>query len=296
MVRNRPDVLLVPAHVIPLIHPKASVATVHDLGHLYYPEAYPSATLKYLAWSTRHNIQTASHLLADSETTKLDIMKHFGAPDQRITVVYPGVSPRFYAEYPPADLTAVKAQYGINGRYLLYVGTLQPRKNVERLIEAFAIAKRTAGFPERLVLAGRMGWLPEGIMRRLRDMGEAVTLAGYVPEIDLGALYAGATALVLPSLFEGFGMPVIEAMASGTPVIAANAASLPEVAGDAAVLFDPYSTAALAEALSRVCGDPDLRAELRAQGRERASHFTWEEAAKRTLGVLDAVASEVGIR
>ena len=294
MMRNPPDALLVPAHVIPLVHPRASVATIHDLGHLYFPEAYPKATLKYLAWSTKHNVKHAAHLLADSEATKRDIIQHFQVPDDRITVVYPGVSPQFSVDYAAADLTAVRAEYGIDGPYVLYVGTLQPRKNVERLIEAFALAKRTAGFPERLVLAGRMGWLPEGIMRRLKDLGEAVTLAGYVPETDLGALYAGATAFVLPSLFEGFGMPVIEAMASGTPVIAANAASLPEVAGDAALLFDPYSTDELAEALSRLCSDQDLRAELRARGRTRARTFTWELAAKRTLEVLERVSTERG--
>ena len=272
------------------------IATINDLGHIYYPEAYPRATLKYLSWSTRHNINTAAHLLSDSEATKRDIIKHFGVAGERITVVYPGVSPRFGPEYPPADLAAVKAEYGIDGPYVLYVGTLQPRKNVERLIEAFATAKRATGFSERLVLAGRMGWMPGGIMRRLHEMGEAVTLAGYVPETDLGPLYAGATAFVLPSLFEGFGMPVIEAMASGTPVVAANAASLPEVCGDAALLFDPHQTEELAEALSRVCCDGGLRAELRGRGLGQARRFTWREAAARTLDVLDRVAPAVGVR
>lgn len=290
MALHRPDVLFIPAHVVPLVHPRASVATVHDLGHIYHPEAYPAPTLKYLTWSTRHNVRAAAHLLADSEATKADIVRHFGVDAASITVVYPGVSAHFAPEWEAADLAAVKSHYGIDGPYVLYVGTLQPRKNVERLIEAFALAKRAAGFSERLVLTGRKGWLPGGILRALERAGETVTMAGYVPDTDLAGLYAGATAFVLPSLFEGFGMPVVEAMASGTPVIASNAGSLPEVVGEAGLLFDPTDVEALAEALVRLCEDGDLRARLRERGLRRAGQFTWETAARQTRAVLDAAA------
>jgi glycosyltransferase involved in cell wall biosynthesis len=151
------------------------------------------------------------------------------------------------------------------------------------------MAKQKARFPEKLVLAGRLGWLPEGILRRLESTGEAVTLAGYVPDEHLPALYAGASLFVLPSLFEGFGMPVLEAMACGAPVLAADTSSLPEVVGDAGALFDPLDTGGLAEALVWLCEHTGYREELRAKGFERAGRFTWEEAGRRTLAVLDRV-------
>lgn len=291
MLRDKPDALFVPGHVIPLVHPEAAVATVHDLGHLHYPEAYPRTTLKYLAWSTEHNIRSASHLLADSEATKQDVVKHFSVPPEQVTVVYPGLRTPWPPPQDAREAARILAEYRIEGPYILYVGTLQPRKNVERLIEAFAKAKKGGGIRERLVLAGRIGWLPEGILRRLGEAGEAVTMAGYVPDEHLPALYAGCTLFVLPSLFEGFGMPVVEAMACGAPVLAADSSSLPEVVGDAGVLFDPHDTDALAEAIRWLCEHASFREELRQKGFKRAREFTWEEAARRTLAVLDRVAS-----
>ncbi|MBI2887788.1 MAG: glycosyltransferase family 4 protein [Chloroflexi bacterium] len=289
MLLHAPDVLFVPAHVIPVVHPRASVATIHDLGHLYFPEAYPKETLKYLTWATEQNVRAAAHLLADSQATRADLIRHYSVPPERVTVVYPGVSPLFTQEQDPAELGAVRLHYNLQEPYVLYVGTLHPRKNVTRLIEAFARAKREGRLQERLVLAGRMGWLPEEILRSLQQVGEAVTLLGYVPDDHLPALYGGATAFVLPSLFEGFGMPVLEAMACGTPVIAADSSSLPEVVGDAGVLVDPQQTDELAEALAWVCGRQELREQLRQKGLARVRVFTWEAAALKTLAVLDRV-------
>lgn len=291
MLRDKPDALFVPGHVIPLVHPNAAVATIHDLGHLHYPEAYPRPTLKYLSWSTEHNIRSASHLLADSEATKLDVVKQFSVPPEQVTVVYPGLRTSYGPPQDADEIKRVLAEYRIEGPYILYVGTLQPRKNVERLIEAFAKAKKDGGFRERLVLAGRIGWLPEGILKRLGQAGEAVTMAGYVPDGHLPALYAGSTLFVLPSLFEGFGMPVVEAMACGAPVLAADSSSLPEVVGDAGVLFDPHDTDALAESIRWLCEHASFREELRQKGFQRAKEFTWEVAARRTLRVLDRVAA-----
>lgn len=288
MLWDKPDVLFVPAHVIPLVHPKASVVTIHDLGHLYYPETYPKNTLRYMTWATEHNVKTARHIIADSEATKRDIVRHFSVSQDRINVVYPGVSPLFHTNHPPAALAAVRERYGIKGPYILYVGTLHPRKNLERLLEAFVKTKRERGLEEHLVIAGRLGWLPEGILQRLEEVGEAVTLAGYVPDSDLPLLYAGATLFVLPSLFEGFGMPVLEAMACGAPVLAADTSSLPEVVGDAGVFFDPHDVNQLAESLVWLCQHPDELDELRAKGLARAQEFTWEEAARRTLQTLES--------
>ena len=289
MAFHAPDVLFVPAHVIPLVHPRASVVTIHDLGHLYFPEAYPKKALRYLTWSTGHNVRAAAHLLADSEATKRDLCSHFSISPEGVTVVYPGVGPEYRPNQDPAMIEAVKQRYQITYPYVLYVGTLQPRKNIERLLEAFALARRRRGLQERLVLVGRTGWLSESLQNRIRDMADAVVLVGYVPENDLPLLYAGATVFVLPSLFEGFGMPLLEGMASGTPVIAANTSSLPEVVGDAGLLFDPLNTEELAEALARACEDRELREQLQAGGLARAGLFTWEEAARKTLGVLKKV-------
>lgn len=292
MVVRPPDVLFVPAHVIPLVHPRASVATVHDVGHLYYPEAYPGTTLRYLEWSTRHNVKAAAHLLTDSHATKRDLIERYGVAEDAVTVVYPGIADRYFQPLNPEDAGAVRQKYGLDGPYLLYVGTLQPRKNVERLLEAFALARQRRAIDERLVLAGRMGWLPEGILRRLQTAGQHVTLAGYVPDDDLPALYAGATAVVLPSLFEGFGMPLAEAMAMGALAIGSTAASLPEVVGDAGLLVEPENTEEIAEALVWACTHPTERQALAARGRERARRFTWQAAAKTCLGVLRQVAAE----
>ncbi len=289
MALSRPDVLFVPGHVIPLVHPRASVATIHDVGHLYYPDAYPVGQLRYLTWATRHNVRCAAHLMVDSEATKRDLAARFDVEPERMTVAYPGVSPQYFEPVSLATLNAVRQKYQLSGPYVLYVGTLQPRKNVERLVVAFAEAKRAAGFPERLVLAGRMGWLPEGILRALQEAGHQVTLAGYVPDEDLPGLYAGATAVVLPSLFEGFGMPLAEAMAAGTAVIGSTASSLPEVVGDAGLLVDPANTQELTDALIWVCTHPVERAALVGRGRERAVRFSWEAAARATLEVLRQV-------
>ena len=289
MAFHAPDVLFVPAHVIPLVHPRASVVTIHDLGHLYFPEAYPKKALRYLAWSTGHNVRAAAHLLADSEATKRDLCSHFSISPEGVTVVYPGVGPEYRPNQDPAMIEAVKKRYQITYPYVLHVGTLQPRKNIERLLEAFALARSRRGLQERLVLVGRTGWLSESLQNRIRDMADAVVLVGYIPESDLPFFYAGATVFVLPSLFEGFGMPLLEAMASGTPVIAANTSSLPEVVGDAGLLFDPLSTEALAEALARACENRQLRERLQAGGLARSKQFTWEEAARKTLDVLKKV-------
>ena len=290
MLVSRPDVLFVPGHVLPYIHPKESVVTVHDVGHLYYPETYPKNMLRYMTWATKHNIEKSKHLLADSEATKADIIRHFSIDPERITVVYPGVSLPFQPKHSATAIQAVQERYGIRPPYVLYVGTLHPRKNVERLLEAFAKAKQR-GLQEHLVIAGRLGWLPEGILRRLRDIDEGVTLAGYVPDTDLPLLYAGATLFVLPSLFEGFGMPILEAMACGAPVLAADTSSLPEVVGDAGAFFDPHNVDQLAESMTWLCQHPQELDVFRARGFVRADDFTWEEAARKTLGVLRAAAS-----
>lgn len=286
MALHPPDVLFVPAHVLPLVHPKGSVVTVHDLGYLYEPQAHRPVDRWYLNWSTGYNARAATLVIADSQATKQDLVKAYRIPPEKIRVVYLGVDQNLGPVKNPAEIDVVKRQYGIQGDYFLSVGTLQPRKNLARLVEAFV--SLPVKNDVNLVLAGKPGWLSGGVMGKLPASKESrVILTGYVPEEDLPALYSGAVALVFPSLYEGFGLPALEAMACGLPVIAANSSSLPEVVGEAGLLVDPLDVRAWARAMAQVLADPALRVALRQRGLRRARMFSWERCARETLEVLE---------
>ena len=281
----RPDVLFVPAHVLPLAHPLPTVVTVHDLGYRYFPGAHPARQRLYLDWSTRFSARAATHVLADSAATQNDLVRFYGVPKEKITVVYPGRDESL-ARVDPAP---VRARYGLAPDYLLHVGTLQPRKNLTPLMDATAsLRARWPGL--QLVLAGQPGWQAGPILAQARAHSDSVRLLDYVPDDDLRGLYSGARAFVFPSLYEGFGFPVLEAMACGTPVVCSNTSSLPEVAGKAALLVDPKNTAALASAIGRLLEDASLRERLIAMGLDQVRRFSWERAAQETLAVLDNAA------
>ncbi len=294
-LRSRPpDVFFTPAHVIPVGIRCPSVATIHDLGYEHFPEAHPPRQLAYLRWSTRHNARVARRIVADSRATADDLTRLYATDPAKIAVVYPGADPDLRRMDDPAALATAAAKYGIRPPYLLYLGTLQPRKNLVRLVEAFAASDlHNKGY--MLVLAGRAGWLAEPLLAAVRALPTAVReqihLPGYVDEADKAALLSGATALVFPSLYEGFGFPVLEAGACGLPVVCANTSSLPEVAGDVALLVDPRDTAALAEGMRRLVADEPLRHRLIAKGYANLARFRWEDAAAQTLGVLEAAGS-----
>lgn len=282
MLRHPPDVLFVPAHVLPIVHPHRSLVTVHDLGYLYFPEAHPPRQRWYLDRSTRWHVRTAAHLIADSRATKRDLIEQYQARPDRISVAYPGLDPGVRRVDDPREIARIKAKYHINGDYLLYLGTIQPRKNLSRLIEAFARA--ACSLP--LVLAGKRGWYSEQLMKEANDR---VMFIGYVEAQDKSALLSGAKAFVFPSLYEGFGFPVLEAMACGTPVLCSNTSSSPEVAGDAAWQVDPLSVEAIADGLTLITTDDDLRRTLIEHGYAQAQRFTWQTCADVVLGVFDQV-------
>ncbi|WP_298403996.1 glycosyltransferase family 1 protein [uncultured Chloroflexus sp.] len=285
--RARPQVLFVPAHVVPLLHPP-TVVTIHDVGYRVFPEAHTARRRLELEVTTRWSLRAARRVLAVSHATKRDLVNWYGIDPDRIMVTHLGLSAEVRPPDDPQWVAAVRARYGLAQRpYLLYIGTVQPRKNLARLIEALATVL-AAGYDLDLVLAGKRGWLSEPIERRANELGvvDRVRFTGYVADADLPALLAGALAFVFPSLYEGFGLPVLEAMACGAPVITSTISSLPEVAGDAALLVDPLDTNAIAAAIVRMHDDTALRTDLRQRGLARARQFTWEACARRTLEAL----------
>ncbi len=289
MLLHPPEVLLVPAHVVPLVHPR-TVVTVHDLGYLYFPGAHPTLARMYLDLSTRWSVRAAAHVLADSQATKDDLVLHYGVPAAKITVAYPGRDQSLRRVDDPSSIEATKQRYGIIGEYLLYIGTLQPRKNLVRLVQAYSNIKYQIS-NIKLVLAGGKGWLYDDVFAEVKRLGleGRILFPGRVADEDKAALMSGAMALVHPSLYEGFGFTVVEAMQCGTPVICSNTSSLPHVAGEAACLVDPLDVDALAQAILRVVQDTALRQALIERGFAQAQKFSWQTCGSRVLSVLESV-------
>lgn len=290
MARHRPNVLFVPAHVVPVIHPRATVVTIHDLGYRRFPEAHTASASRYLDWSTRWSVRAARRVIAVSGATRDDLVTMLSVPDRKITVVHHGVRP--VVNRPSDDVVhATLDRLAIPRPYVLFLGTVQPRKNLQRLICAFRQVV-DAGLPHTLVIAGRMGWLAEPIRAAVAACGltARVHFTGYVADGDLPALYTGADVFAFPSLAEGFGMPALEALSYGVPVVTSDTTSLPEIVGDAGLLVDPEDEAALGAALVRALADDTLRARLALAGPERAARFSWERCARETLAVLEGAA------
>jgi glycosyltransferase involved in cell wall biosynthesis len=288
--RHPPDVLFIPAHVMPLVCPVPAAVTVHDLGYLHYPEAHRPLDRWYLDWTTRRHARLAARIIADSQATRADLIRHYRADPERIAVVYPGRIESLGRVNDPAAIAAVTARYGVSGDYLLYLGTLQPRKNLVRLVEAFARLPSPASECQ-LVLAGKRGWLYNNLFAHVESLGLSgrVLFPGYVADEDKAALISGATALVYPSLYEGFGLPVLEAMACGTPVLTSNVSSLPEVAGDAALLVEPLEVDAIAAGMAHLMADAELRRSLVEKGYAQLRKFSWAHAARQVLEVLESL-------
>lgn len=271
-----------PANVGPLQGSGRNILTVHDLSFCHHPEWFTRSRAAYYRFAVPASARRAARIIADSEATRNDLVTLARVPEDRIDVVPLGVSENFQ----PADATAqaaVRTRYHLPERFFLFMGTLEPRKNLPRLVEAWSSLADV--IPEDLVLAGRWGWRREELMAALVKSGqrERIHLTDYIAYADLPAVISAARAFVWPSLFEGFGLPPLEAMACGTPVLTSNTSSLPEVVGDAALLVDPKSPAEIAHGLRRLSEDNNLRADLAQRGRTRAATFTWQRTAEETV-------------
>jgi glycosyltransferase involved in cell wall biosynthesis len=286
--------LLHVTYVAPPICPCPTVVSVHDIAYKLYPEYFPARVRRMLSAMVPLSMRRAAHVLTLSQSARQDILAHYGMPESKVSVVPAGVGPQFRVLESEAPLSAVQDRYGIEGAYILAVGNLQPRKNIRRLIEAYSRLPATLQRKYRLVVAGQALWLHSGIYQAAIDHGvqHRLVFTGYVPDQDLVPLYNAATLFVYPSLYEGFGLPVLEAMACGTPVVTSNLSSLPEVAGEAALLADPSDVHDLAAQMARVLEDPQLARRLSEQGLERARAFSWQETARRVIEIYAQVLSQ----
>lgn len=268
-----------------------TVLTVHDLAFEHYPDETMPGMLGYLQQVAPRSIRRADHVIAVSQATRRDLVTLYGTPPEKINVIPPGVDARFYTQHTPDEIAAIRRKYGLpGGPLVLTVGTLQPRKNHLRLVRAFAAIKARAA----LVIAGGKGWDYETVRDEVGRLGlsDRVVFTGFVDNADLPALYRAATVFAYPALYEGFGLPALEAMASGVPVVASNTSSLPEVVGEAGLTVDPLDVDDITAALDRLLGDASLRAELRKKGTARAAAFTWARAAEGVWRVYQSLLGE----
>ncbi len=295
--RDRVDVFFSPAFILPMRWDGAGVVTVHDLNFEVSPETIHPIRRAYLRRITRRSVHRARKVIAISQSTASDIVRLYGVPDEKIAVIPYGLDAIFTPENARALEPMVRQRYPLSERFLLFVGTLEPRKNLPRLLEAYALARQRADLPP-MVLAGAPGWQHERILAQARELGveSHIVFAGYIPREHLPGVYAAASALLYPSLYEGFGLPPLEAMGCGTPVLASNTSAMPEVVGDGGVLVDPRDVQQIANGILRITQDEMLRQQIAERGLERAKRFRWEEAAQRTLGVLEDACSSSAAR
>ncbi|WP_261487025.1 glycosyltransferase family 4 protein [Acididesulfobacillus acetoxydans] len=273
---------------IPRPFKKVTVINIFDMSYVLYPQYHPRRRVEMLRFF-EHRMRAADRIITASHSAKGEIVDLLKVPASKVAVTPLGVSSGFGRNREDEILfQTLRSRYGLPEYFLLYVGTIEPRKNLERLVEAYGMAKQRLGSSSLgLVLAGGKGWLDGPIYQRVQDLGlmHDVTFTGYVPDQDLPTLYNMAMAFVYPSLYEGFGLPPLEAMACGVPVITSNVSSLPEVVGEAGIMVDPYDVEELSNAIVRVVSSHELRQTLSDKGVRRAAQFTWEECALKTWSV-----------
>jgi glycosyltransferase involved in cell wall biosynthesis len=279
------DLFHSPDFTLPPLRDARGVVTVHDLSFLRVPQCADPGLRSFLERAVPRSLERAARVLADSENTKKDLIELLNVAPERITVVPAGIEPRFRPVRDTAKLADVRARYKLPEWFILMVGTIEPRKNLPRLITAYGQLRRQTGLPHALVIAGKEGWLYQGIYDQVAREGltDHVQFPGFVADGDLPALYTLADLLAFPSLYEGFGLPPLEAMACGTPVVTSDNSSLPEAVGSAALLVSAEDTEGLTEAIARVLCDANLRVRLSDLGRAQAARFTWPDAARKLL-------------
>ncbi len=295
--KERVDLLHALAFVTPLLSPCPAVVTIYDLSFLLYPESFKRFKRFYLGLFTRLSARRARRIIAISKSTKRDVVRLLGVPPEKVEVIYCGIDEAFR---PLAEdqVAAFRSKRGLPERFILFVGTIEPRKNLTTLLEAYAVFRRDVRDQEignrkseienlHLVIGGAKGWFYEDVFARVEELGleGQVMFPGYIPVSELPLWYNAAELFVYPSLYEGFGLPPLEAMACGTPVVTANTSSLPEVVGEAGLTVDPLDVEGLAEAMRRVLDDEALRQEMRKRGLQRAKGFSWTKTAQETVQV-----------
>jgi len=290
MLLSSPDLLFVPAHIIPLVAPKKTITTIMDVGFLRFPELYTSVELKYHRFGLKQAIKKAIKIITISEFTKQEMVNLCQINPDRIVVIPLGFSSEIFQPINSKEkISEVIRKYKIplDVPYLIYIGRLERKKNTFGLIKAFSIFKRQK-FPHKLVLVGSPGFGFEETKELIKKLylENEVIITGWVPEEDLPYLLSGAFLFVFPSFYEGFGIPLLEAMACGVPVIGSKVASIPEVLGEAGVLFDPYQIKEIARTMEKVVLNKNLRLELIEKGLERSRKFSWRKCAEKTFQLL----------
>jgi glycosyltransferase involved in cell wall biosynthesis len=293
--REKVDLFHAPHYVLPPLTPCRSVVTIHDCIHLQFPEYLPNkighAYARGALWVAAHR---SARVLTVSEASKRDILRYFHVSDRKVDVIYNAIDERFAQMPAEEDIARVRERYQLNDPFVLYAGNIKPHKNLERLIEAFHMLRRDGLEHVKLLIIGdeisKYATLRRAVHRF--KLHKHVRFFGFVPDETLAILYRLAAVFVFPSLYEGFGLPPLEAMASGTPVVTSNVSSLPEVVGDAALLIDPYEPASIAHGMRRVLTEPALRDDLRARGLARVRDFSWERSIRRVREIYDEVMAE----
>jgi glycosyltransferase involved in cell wall biosynthesis len=289
-----PDVVFSPGHYCPLFSPAPLVVSIMDLGYLHFPQHFTKPIYWKLKFWTAFSIKKAAHIFAISQTTKNDIIRYYKVDPGKITVTYPGYDrKKFKVQSSKFKVKEVKRKYKIEGDYILFLGTLKPSKNIEGLLEAFKLLITNYQLPITLVIAGKKGWMFEEIFKKVKKLGleDKVIFTDFVNEEDVPALMAGAKVFVTPSFWEGFGIPVVEAMACGTPVVVSNSGSLPEIVDDAGVIVDPYDPNDIAKGIKETLesNGSNHRTSLIDKGLRQVKKFDWESCAKKTLSVLEKI-------
>ncbi len=267
-----------------------AVTFIYDMVYKAFPETISKETMEMLNYNLAVTCRRADRIITISEFSKSEIIKYLQVPEDKISIIPCGVDLSIYhPNYTPEEVEKVKKKYGIDSDYILYMGTLEPRKNIERLIEAYKLLQKEAGTLPKLILAGKKGWMYEKIFNKVEEyrLKEKVIFTDYVESRDVPILMKGALMFVFPSIYEGFGIPPLEAMACGTPVVVSNTASLPEVVGEAGYYVDPYSKEEMKNAMQVIIGDKTLQKEMSKNGLYRARSFTWKSSAETLLKIYE---------